>query len=456
MKYFYFALIAFVLVSCSKEDNPISVELGSGNNQLVNNWIRDNMEYFYFWNDRVPSTAPGDSTPEQFYRSMLEPNDIFSGFFPDAVSYLESLEGSEFTAGFSPAFGRFTGSDDVFIIVEFIYPETPAETAGLKRGDIILSINGSTLNINNYLDLFYSNNANTSYQLGIYNEATNSISLGSSVNLIKEDLDLDPTLHTDVFEVGNARIGYLFYAQFVRGENGIFLESMNNAFQSLMDSSITDLIIDLRYNPGGLVTAAENMAGMIVPAANAQAQDVFVRYSYNQELEDEIISVEGANSDNLVLRFSDSPAVSVGLDKVYFIATSGSASASELVISGLKPYMDVYTIGENTFGKFYGSFVLTGLNANPSNNYAITPVTFKYENAVGFTDFRDGLEADFFAEENIFVPSPIGDVTDPFISTAIEHITTGGVTTKLKTRPAFEKLPDFVRLQRGNAMKIKE
>ena len=136
------------------------------------------------------------------------------------------------------------------------------------------------------------------------------------------------------------------------------------------------------------------------------------------------------------------------------MATQSSASASELLISGLAPYMDVFSIGENTFGKFYGSFVLTGLALEPAINYAITPVTFKYENAVGFTDFSDGLTPDFFVEENLFEPFPIGDENDPLISTALEHILTGNVSAKSKLSKPYTLLPNPIKIQKGNVLDI--
>ena len=110
-----------------------------------NTWINDLMSSYYYWNNNVPDEIPGDTDPEIYFEGMLESSDIFSYIRDDAATYLEELNGVSYTAGYSPAFGRFSGSDDVFIIVEFVYPGSPADSAGLERGDIILEINNSVI-----------------------------------------------------------------------------------------------------------------------------------------------------------------------------------------------------------------------------------------------------------------------------------------------------------------------
>lgn len=441
-KYFLLLFAVSILFSaCKKESEPYAD---------VNNWIRDNMEYFYFWNDNVPADAPGDELPETFFERMLEPEDIFSQIDDNAEEFLAELNGSSFSAGFSPAFGRFTGSNNIFIIVEFVYPNTPASRAGLLRGDIILEINGEQLTTTNYLDLFYYDEGPSTYILGSFNATTNSIGVSGEITVTKEQLDLDPIVYSNVYEIDGKKIGYMFYSRFLAGDTNQFITSVTNTLSDFNAAGVDELIIDLRYNPGGRVSAAVNMASIIVPEMNAAAEDVLIQYQYNEDLLAEIAQTEGPDSESLFNRFNPNPPVNLSLDRVYFIATNSSASASELIINGLRPYMEVYHIGENTFGKFYGSFVLSGENATPPNNYAMTPVSFKYANADGVTDFRNGLEPDIEAEEDIFQPFAIGDLNDPMLSAAINHITSGVVTpVKVKSR-SFERLPDLVELRRGS------
>lgn len=211
-----------------------------------------------------------------------------------------------------------------------------------------------------------------------------------------------------------------------------------------------ELVVDLRYNPGGRITAATNLANALAPPSTTSNEEVFVRYEYNEGLEDYYIEREGLDSPNLQVRFSDDPD-NLNLNRVYFLTTSSSASASELLINGLRPYTDVVSIGTPTFGKFYGSYVLTGENANPPNNYAVVPVTLKYANADGFSDFRDGLAPDHTIEEDILDLKAIGDTTDVMLAKAIQLITGGEEPPAKVSTPVFiEKLNDPVRFKRGN------
>jgi hypothetical protein len=114
--------------------------------------------------------------------------------------------------------------------------------------------------------------------------------------------------------------------------------------------------------------------------------------------------------------------------------------------------MDVRLVGTNTVGKFYGSFVLTGRDASPPNNYAVVPVSLQYANADGFSDFRDGLTPDIPATENLLNPLPLGDVNDPLLSAALDDIS-GNVLVKTPTRLPYELLRDPYRLKKGNVLR---
>jgi C-terminal processing protease CtpA/Prc len=441
-----FTILAVFLSGC---DNPSNED--PGQYIEINGWIQSTMDFYYYWNELVPDKVDGEVEPQIYFDDMLEQNDIFSYMSDDASSLEQELQGSSYTAGFSPTFGAFSNSNNVFIIVEFIYPNTPADEAGLKRGDIILEINGTALTRDNYLELYYDE-SDATYTLGEYDPNENSISEGGTITVSKKQLDLSPVVFTDVIEQDNRKIGYLFYARFLAGENNQFIDSVDVVLEQFKAKGVNELIVDLRYNPGGRVTAAENIGNSIVPQNIASNEEVFVRYEYNENLEQYFVTNEGMDSPNLVARFSSDP-VNLNIERAFFLTTSSSASASELLINGLKPYMDVIHIGTPTFGKFYGSFVLSGENANPPNNYALVPVSLKYANADGVTDFRNGILPDHEVEEDIFQPEPLGDPADPLLAKALEIITgEPGPVAKKPTPFLFEKLEDPVRMKKGNVM----
>ena len=422
----------------------------------VNTWILRNMHLYYFWEYLLPDDVNGEINPTRYFESLLKPDDIFSFISDDAQALLDDLAGNSITAGYSPAFGLIRGTDKVFIVVEYVTPNTPAKEAGMKRGDIILDINQAGLDTLNYLDLFYAKGTST-YTMGKaeYDEAQERYLLsenGVTLTITKDDepIPLDPVVHTSTIDTSTHKIGYLFYSNFVTGETNEFITSLNNALSELESQGITDLVVDLRYNPGGSISSAKNFANALVPFSNAQNEDIFISFEYNDGLEQHFLERDGPDSPELLSRFSVSE-VNLDLERIYFITTNSSASASELIINGLEPYMDVYRIGENTFGKFYGSFVLSGLNASPTNNYAIAPVTLKYANALGFTDFRNGLEPNFSVSENIFETVSLGDIKDPFLSVAIEHIVNGRVLAKaLPVSLPYKILKDPIELGKGN------
>jgi C-terminal processing protease CtpA/Prc len=394
------------------------------------------MSNYYYWNFVVPRMAPGNLSPEQFFEEILYTTDEFSYMTDDAETLLNELSGSQYSSGFSPAILSFSDQDQLFMVVKYVYPDSPAQLAGLERGDIILSVNGQTLNSTNYQELLQINGTVT-YGLGSYSldeetQQANITDLDSVISVRKEILQLDPVITTKVIETGGKRIGYLFYAQFIDGTANLFINGLNERLAELKAQQIDELVIDLRYNPGGRITAASQFANALVPLETVQNKDIFVEFEYNSLLENFYQSTDGVDSENLFLRFQEGP-VSMGLERIYVLTTNQTASASELLIHGLKPYMEVITVGSNTLGKYYGSFVITRTFQSPPVYYAILPVTLKYLNAYQESDFIDGLEAQIGAFENILSPKPLGDPTDPLLEAAISDIV--GETLSAKPFP---------------------
>ena len=118
------------------------------------------------------------------------------------------------------------------------------------------------------------------------------------------------------------------------------------------------------------------------------------------------------------------------MDKVYFLTARGTASASELLMTSLYPYMDVVQIGETTVGKCYASIILDDDEDPKRHNWAIMPLVMKYANAQGFTDFVDGIDPDVEVRDNLLYAVPFGDLSDPLLATALEQIS--GVSPSLK------------------------
>ena len=127
--------------------------------------------------------------------------------------------------------------------------------------------------------------------------------------------------------------------------------------------------------------------------------------------------------------------IQLNMDKVYFLTTGGTASASELLMTSLYPYMDVVQIGETTVGKCYGSVILDDDADQKRHNWAMMPLVMKYANAQGFTDFVSGIDPDLEVEDNLLYAVPFGDLSDPLLAAALEQITGASPTLKRTGQP---------------------
>lgn len=436
-------VLALLLIPCGCEE-PEPTE-----QEIILEWIWEVMNDIYLWADEVePDLYPPDETdPEVFFESILNEKDRFSWIVDDYQELLNSFNNISLSSGISPAFVRIHNSDQVVIIVEYVAKGSPAEAAGVQRGDIITEINGQTISVDNYVDLFYKE----TLVLG-FADYTNTglVKNDRVVSVTAEVIEENPLIHHQVIEYADRQIGYMAYTGFSPGEQDKWLDSINLVFARYLEEGITDIVMDIRYNSGGSMAIARHLASVLAPASVIASNDPFVLYKWNRDYQEYFRTREGDHSKNLVLKFDEDPVYNLDLERVYFLTTGHSASASELLITGLEPHMDVIQIGENTFGKCYGSITIPDIEEPPRHSWAMQPIVFKYANAVGYTDFDEGLEPDVFVEENIVDLKPFGDISDPMLSKAIEMITGTAPITQKSAMPAIDYtlLPDPVREKR--------
>jgi C-terminal processing protease CtpA/Prc len=460
-RYFLILLLAYLAISCN--ENPViddeeettdttSVTTDTAN-QSINRWILGQMQTYYLWEDKLPEVSDlNASDPESFFYSLLYDDLDKWSFITDDYSALSAeLEGIPTSMGYSPAFYLYNNSENVLIVVEYVYPNSPAETAGLKRGDIILTIDGSLLDTANYYEL-YSGSSYT-VELGDFSASTGKLSYsGTTLRMNAAFIKADPAIYHSVIETNGYKTGYLVYTQFVSGENNEYLATLDAIFDEFYGAGVTNLIVDLRYNPGGSIDCAGYMASAIAPSSVVSTGSVLVNMDYNELLDYYFYYYEGQNSENLVFRF---PANNhnLNLSTVYFLTTTGTASASELLISGLFPYMNCVVIGESTYGKYTGAFVISDYNTPPQHNWAIIPIVLKYANAAGFTDFSDGLTPDYALIDDLTSAVPFGDTSDLFLAKALALITgeSGVTVAKSATLPVnFKKIISKQQILRKN------
>ncbi|MGQ1890874.1 S41 family peptidase [Thermophagus sp. OGC60D27] len=447
MKIRFFLLILGVLLlsySCSDDDNETGEEINEESISQdildVNKWIYENMEA-YLWSEQMPDIdyKQEEDPIDYFSKLIYEEKDRWSWITDDYASLSAEYDGVPVQMGYSPSFYLMSDNESVFIVVDYVYAGSPAEEAGIERGDIILSIDGTSLNTTNYYDL-YSQDA---YSVQLAEIEENVISYtGESIDLVARVVDTNPVLHYDVIDLDGHKVGYLVYAEFITGgEGGRFLDSLDVVFSEFKAAGISDLIVDLRYNPGGDIDAAAYLASAIAPADVSSNEEVLISMKYNKDLQDYFEYYE--REDNLYYYFRNDVENVNMKERVYFLTSSGTASSSELVISGLMPYTEVVTVGEATYGKCYGAWVLP----DDKEEWAIIPIVMKYANADGYTDFTDGIPSDYEVGMDLLSSTPFGDLSDPALAKALSLATGQDLTTEKGLKSASAKYRKLVPAQ---------
>jgi carboxyl-terminal processing protease len=450
----YFFLIVFSLQSCDDKDDVDTQTHNAAKDLEIKSFIWRGLNEVYLWQEDVPNLADnrfasqedfnsflkGYSKPEDLFQDLLNkpeskyPNggaiDRFSWIVDDYSVLEQELNGVTKNSGIDFRLSiQSTGSNNLVGYIRYIIPNSDASKKDIKRGDFFTKVNGTQLTISNYVKLLLDSN---SYTLSLADLNGNSFVLnGKSVSLTKTTLEENPILINKVISSGNHSIGYLMY-------NGFYAEyddELNQAFGQLK-GKVTDLILDLRYNGGGSVRSSIRLASMITGQFPGE---IFAKTQYNNKLMNSLSDSELESlNERFVSTLGGSAINSLKLSRLYVITTESTASASELIINGLKPYIEVIQIGETTTGKNVGSFTvydsesLTKTKVNPNHKYAMQPLVLKIANSLDFGDYTGGLVPKFQQEEKVTSYGVLGDPSEPLLNLALSKIT-GSSAKRMQT-----------------------
>lgn len=430
--------ISAAVLSC-KEKN-----VDPATDRETNEWIYENMKYWYYWNDNMPSSPDYSKDPASFFESLLyryDPvarpdGDRFSWIQESAEELEASLGGQSKGSGMEYKLTYFpTGSQNVIGVVLYVLPDSPAAKAGFKRGDIFSSVSGQKLTGSNYSKLLNSQEKLT-YTLATIN-AEGTLTEGTTTrDFTPIVLQEDPVFFDTLYNIGANKIGYVVYHQFIpepfQANNKQYDKKLDDIFNSFKNANVNALIVDLRYNPGGYVSSATNLASLI---AKATSNDVFYYKEYNTEVTETNMKKYGEAYfyDKFA---SKSQNIGSQLNDVVFLVSSRSASASELLINGLKPYMNVTLVGGKTVGKNVGSVTLT--DSKKKVKWGLQPIVSKSLNKDKKSDYNVGFTPDIAASEgNILYP--YGNPKDPLLSEALFKITGTRITRQLKNTRTLQE-----------------
>ena len=364
-------------------------------------WLKAYMADKYFWNSNLNGGNESAASMDTYFQSLLyTPADRFS--YTQSTTQFTQFFADGTHTGYGYSLG-FADAAQTVLQVRLVEPQSPVAAAGLLRGDTIVSIDG-------YTGAQITSGALASVETaGVARSFTLRDAAGTLRNftVTSAKYPLTPVHHASVLTAPNgAKVGYLAYQMFIASS----ASALGTAFNTFRAAGVTELIVDLRYNGGGSLTTARNLASMM--GGGSLSGQTFARLRFNAQ----------NSASNFSYAFTSSsatlPAAPLeGLNRVFVITSASTASASELLINALQPFRTVITIGAATFGKPYGF--------EPREACGITynAVNFDSVNALGVGEFTSGLPVTCAVSDDL--NKPLGDPTERRLAAALSYIQTG-------------------------------
>lgn len=414
------ALTAAVVLAASATvafaQPPISHCSRTGQNLAVHDLLAGD----YLWYQFLPRTDPASYDSPAAYLDAVRYRPLDRQF-----SYITSRAANDafYDASQFVGFGFSVRSDASALSLLQVFDGSPASDAGLARGTRILEIDGRSV---------AARIADATIDEALEPASIDLVfDTGDGVlrraRLSKRVVTIPTVSAVDIFEVSGRRAGYLHFRNFVEPSYA----ALDAAFRSFREAGVADLIVDLRYNGGGLVDVSTHLASLIGGARTSGQVYVEMRHNARNA------------SRNQTLRFA-TPSAALGLPRVLVITSRASASASELLINGLRPFIPVIVVGDTTYGKPVGQYAV------PVCDSVVAPVTFASVNALGAGGYFDGIPADCPAADD--VTHQLGDSAEASLAAALGYIRTGTcapaslASTQSSARPSADGSSRLTRL----------
>lgn len=426
-QHYFLVLITFLgFSSCEKETTNMTLPERPdivSSESLLRDSVFYYTHYFYLWQDKLPINynLHQHRTADDLLRALRQYAKDPSGQVLDRFSFLdrEKSVNSEIQNSQYGDFGfnvRYLNANDLYIKV--VYENSPAYAAGLRRGWKVVEINGRTdldmqsMGQDNFEFLFnalYGNLISMKVQ-----DPQNQI---HQVHLTQSQYQFNPILKSSILETPSKKVGYFALEAFV--SQNLLKQPLNSLFQNFHAAGVESVIVDLRYNGGGDVSTANFISNLLAPQS---VQDKLMnRYEINTTL-----TQDGWGFFLFFPEYFDKKN-SLNIEDVYFLVSNSTASASELLINNLTPYMNVHMIGDDvTYGKPVGYF---GWDIMGIDLYA---VSFKTLNALGEGDYFSGLVPNFYTIDD--VSKEFGDPQEAMLYAALNHVEQGSFTSGVANR----------------------
>lgn len=374
-----------------------------------NHWTYEQMKDNYLWENYLPDTTTlsFSDAPKQFFERLIYKDDRFSWIEPneDFIGYsLYDAFGLDYWTYETPA-------GETLYRVVLVRKGSPAEAGGIKRG-------------NWFKTRRQAGRQRIEIEIEIGQLVGNVFQPKQTVWLLQDEqqpagsaIELDT-----VYYIGDKIIGYIVYNEFMDVEsllNNPYRKELRTSFESFRLQQASDLIVDLRYNPGGYVTICQFFSSLLLK--DEYLGGISGYHSFNKRLATQQYQKTGNEEE--VLFFAAPNVVdgsNLGLDRITFIIGRRTASASESLINNVSPFTSVTKIGVSTTGKGVGSWTIQ----SPMYKWQLQPITFRYYNSKHESVPDNGLTPDIYVDEaSADVLYERGDTRELLLNTALSHIT---------------------------------
>ncbi|MBN9381452.1 MAG: hypothetical protein J0H74_11835 [Chitinophagaceae bacterium] len=444
------AACLLLLPGCSKKDvtPPVYDSLGR-----INQWILDSMRRYYYWGDAI-SAKPVSTDPDVFFKSILSVNDRFSwisngrDILPPSNSY--------FTYGFHYILAQVDGYQGLVGVVTSVNTGGGADQAGFKRGSYFIAVNGEKISNGNMPVINLALRTPLSVKITPATYDNNEWKPFAEVVLFPGYALENPAQNVRTFQSNGVRTGYLYYSSFNESYDLQLLQAVNK----LKLASITELILDIRYNAGGSVASSAKLAALITNKLNAA--ETYAIYEGNHvegKRGRSLQEVLNTSSNTAGRKYEDLKPMQLSLNRVFILTTGGTVSAAELIVNNLKPFLQVVQIGETTRGKNEAGFLIAD-GRNPTQvEWTLEPTVYKLFNKNNEGNYEKGLGPQYPVTE--FATLPLTEMSapnDPLVKKALEIIYGNNIPdnyTILKTgQPSVKVRPVYRSADEAAAEKM--
>lgn len=414
-------VIAVALIACSKSDaGGPSLPQPTDSMQRINRWVLDTMIQYYVYSDRYSAYPSLTSKPDDFFRVLLDPGDKFSwisnggSISPPKNSF--DRYGFHFVMAQLPAYSN----TQLLGIITLAVVDGPADHAGLARGNYFTKVNGQPVTAANLEHVKQQIAQGNNLKLTTAIESSGSWTETGTVTLNPAYFEERPVYRTKVFRKNNKVIGYIFYNSFTE----FFDKDILDAIAKVKAEQATDLILDLRYNPGGSVASAGKIA--VAVADGLSANETFAIYKGNKKMgtrTQSFATTINTSTNSYKKDFAELSNGGIKLTRLYVLTSAATASAAEMIINNLRTHIQVIHIGETTMGKNKAGYIIRDMRQPKLVQWYIQPMVYEIYNSANQSGYENGLVPDHALQEYSRLPlEDLGTATDAFVSKALQLI----------------------------------